>query len=230
MIATGYVRRSTKSEETTVSLPDQARHIERYCTDKGLALSAIVFHDGVSGGERYRWDDIHSVLTATGSEVLVFGYLDRLSRDSAGLLQNAEELTKRGIEIHEATQGRIDTSDPTQKLMLAVRSAMDENYKNVIQYKTRRALQYKKENGQRYTNLPPLGYSYQNGKMIEDAEEQRALSIIAACQQRGFGARRTRAALVKAGYIGRMGLATIHRTLQLPDIKDKLPASYFSTL
>jgi DNA invertase Pin-like site-specific DNA recombinase len=230
MIATGYVRRSTKSEETTVSLPDQALAIERYCTSKGLTLSAIVAHDGVSGGERYRFDDINSVLTATGSEALVFGYLDRLARDSAGLLQNAEELTKRGIEIHETTQGRIDTKDPTQKLMLAVRSAMDENYKNVIQFKTRRALQYKKENGQRYTNLPPLGYSYQNGKLIEDAEEQRALSIIAACHQRGLGARKTRTVLVQAGYKGRMGLTTIHRTLQLPNIKDKLPANYFSTL
>jgi hypothetical protein len=91
-------------------------------------------------------------------------------------------------------------------------------------------LRYKKENGHRYTNLPPLGYSYQNGKMIENEEEQRALCIIAACHRRGFGARRTRHALIQAGYKGRMGLTTIHRTLQLPNIKDKLPASYFETL
>ena len=129
-ICTGYVRRSEESTENTVSLPDQSRHIEDYCARKGLALAAVVFHDGVSGGERSRWEDLSSVLKATGSEAVVFAYQDRMARDTQSLLNNFEQYAHLGIEIHEATQGLIDPKDPTQKLMLTVRAAMDENYKN----------------------------------------------------------------------------------------------------
>lgn len=230
MKAVGYVRRSAKSEETTVSLPEQAEQIERYCERKGITLVAFVCHDGVSGGERSRFEDIHQVLTDSDSRCVVFCYLDRFGRDAAAVLNTVEILTTNSVEVHEATQGRIDPNDPTQKLMLSVRAAMDENYRNVIKAKTRSALRFKRDKGQRYSNIAPFGYAYQAGRMVPEPEEQRALRIIADCQSRGLGARRTQRALYDARYRGRMGVTTIHRLLQLPSIKDKLPANYFASL
>ena len=223
MIATGYIRRSAECDDKTVSLYDQSEQIERYCQQKGFALVATVYHDGVSGGDRDRWEHIHHVLKLTESTVLVFPYLDRLARDSMGLLVNAEELTARGIQIHETMQGWINPSDPTQKLMLTVRSAMDENYRNVISYKTKSSLKYKREKGEQYTNIPPLGYTHCEGRLVKDPLEQVALQIIERCRLHGFGARRTKKALLNAGYHGRMGLATIHRLLHSLPSSPALP-------
>ena len=184
----------------------------------------------MSGGERSRFDDLSQVISDTGANCVVFAYLDRFGRDAAAVLNTVEVFSRSGIELHEATQGRIDPADPMQKLMLTMRSGFDENYRNVIGHKTRSSLKFKRDNGQRYTHIAPFGYVYQEGRMVPEPEEQRALGIIADCQSRGLGARRTQAALYDAHYRGRMGLATIHKLLQLPSIKDKLPATYFARL
>lgn len=227
MIATGYVRRSAKSEDNTVSLQEQRRQIEHYCASKGFALAAVVTHDGVSGAKRSRWDEIRRTVKETGSGVLIIYNLDRLSRDAAGLLDNLRYLAATGVEVHEVSSGALDLKRATSKFTVGLRGLADEFFRDVVSEKTRDALRYKRENGQQYTHLPPLGFAYAEGRIVENPHEQAALVIVDSCRAQGLGARLTIKKLVAAGYRGRMGISTIHRLLHA-DIKRKLPASYFA--
>jgi site-specific DNA recombinase len=232
MIAIGYVRRSAKSEENTVSLQEQERQIRDYCERKGFTVAAVVSHDGISGAKRSRWDEIHQAVRGNDAGVVVIYNLDRLSRDAAGLLDNLRRLASLGVAVHEVSSGVLDLKKSTSKLTISVRGVMDEFYRDVVSEKTADALRYKRQNGLQYTHVPPFGFSYLHGKLVKHTEEQRALDIISSCRQNGFGARRTKKALLDAGYSGRMGVATIHRLLHAEtgtsSIKEKLPATYFA--
>lgn len=232
MNAIGYVRRSAKSEDNTVSLQDQEQQIRDYCSKKNFTVAGIVSHDGISGAKRSRWEEINKSILETGSKVLVIYNLDRLSRDAAGLLDNLRRLSLCGVRVHEVGSGVLDLSKSTSKLTISVRGVMDEFFRDVVSEKTSDALRYKRQQGQRYTNLPPLGYEYVDGKIVAHPQEQTALGIIAHCRLKGLGARRTQKALKNAGYVGRMGIATIHRLLHAapPTDADKVPASYFSLI
>ncbi len=228
--AIGYVRRSAKAEDNTVSLQEQQRQIEDYCAKHGFTLEAVVEHNGVSGAKRSRWSDIGLAMHKSNAKALVIYNLDRLSRDVAGLLDNLRRLASSGIAVHEVSSGVIDLTKSTNKLTVSVRGVMDEFYRDVVSEKTADALRYKRQHGQRYTNVPPLGFTYADGKMVEHPQEQTALTMIAQCRDEGLGARRTRRKLLEAGYTGRMGIATIHRLLRAApaDMKSKLPANYFA--
>jgi len=223
--AIGYVRRSAKSEDNTVSLQEQERQIRDYCVRNQMTVVGIVSHDGISGAKRSRFDAITKAVYESEAKVLVIYNLDRLARDAAGLLDHLRLLASCGVAVHEVGQGALDLRKAVSKFTVSVRGVMDEFFRDTVAEKTRHALAYKRDNGLRYTNVAPFGFSYVEGKIVEHAEEQRALRIIAACHRKGLGARRIRHALIEAGYTGRMSLSTLHRT-----IKNKLPATYFADL
>ena len=225
LIAVGYVRRSAKKRKVadpTMSLQEQERQIREYCAQHAMSLARVVSHNGISGARRSRFDDINRAVSETNATALVVYNLDRLARDVGGLLDHIRGLALRGVAVHEVGQGPVDLKNYNKKLLVGVRGLMDEVYRDVISEKTTDVLRSKRELGLRYTNVPPLGYRYQDGKMVEEVEEQRALQVIAACCRNGFGARRIRHALIETGYAGRMSISMLHR------IKSKLPAQYFA--
>lgn len=229
-LAIGYVRRSAKkrkpkagkADDKVMSLQEQERQINEYCARNEMTVARVIAHNGISGARRSRFDDINSAITETGATVLVVYNLDRLARDVSGLLDHIRSLAARGVAVHEVGQGALDLTKYNDKLLVGVRGLMDEIFRDVISEKTTDVLRLKRECGLRYTNIPPLGYCYQDGKLVEQEEEQTALHVIASCHRKGWGARRIRTALIATGYTGRMSVSMLHR------IKSKLPAQYFA--
>ena len=66
MNALGYVRRSSKSDEKTVSLATQTEAIRSYAKEAGLELVTLLEDDGVSGANRERFARIERALLARG--------------------------------------------------------------------------------------------------------------------------------------------------------------------
>jgi len=215
-IAVAYVRRSKKSEAGVVSLDAQCDAIYAYIMRNGWKVGGIIRHDGISGTKRGRFDEIRKMVEDTGASVLVVYNLDRLARDSAGLVDYLRDCARGGIEVHESTSGRLDFKRSLGKLVVSVRGAMDQFYAEVIGEKTTDALKFLKDAGQQYTGIPPLGYQYVDGKMVAEPEEQRALQLIVHAKSHGFGRHRTLRLLRTHGYTGRGGLSTIDRLLRLP--------------
>ena len=225
MKAIGYIRRSKASDDRTISLLEQQRQVEDYCSRLGHEVAGTVVHDGVSGAKRARWDDIYRLLAETGSKVLVVYNQDRLARDGAGLMDNLTRISlELGIEVHEVGTGLMDIRKATAKFAIAVRGATDEFYRDLIREKTTDALRYKKSRNMRYNYKAPLGYRHvevgsdSKGKPLfsleKDPEEQRALVLIQECGEKGLGAIRTVEVVRSTGYEGRLSICTVHRILK----------------
>lgn len=216
MNALGYVRRSKKSKrgEGDVSIVTQESAIRDYCAVKGWTVAVMIIHDGISGTKGKRFDEINNSFRDRCCSVAVVYNLDRLARDSASLIQYFRRLAAQGVEVHETTSGLVDFTRPLGKLVVAVRGAMDEFYANIVGEKTRDALQNLRSQGRRYSHIPPFGYEYIDGLMVESREEQGALATVVRCKKRGWGRYRTHKALKASGYVGRGGLSLIQKLLE----------------
>lgn len=213
MIAIGYVRRSKKSEEKTVSLETQKEQIGHYCDRLGFDLVGVVSDDGVSGTVRARFAALDEAVKRHGASCVVYYHQDRIARD-VGLGDYFKTLRKRGVEVHEAAGvGKVDIKSATGRMIVNIRASVDAAYAEIIGEKTAAALKTKRESGKRYTNIPPIGYTYVDGLMVEETEEQRGLVILRECVKVGLGARRALAVLEARNYTGRKSVKGIHQAL-----------------
>lgn|SRR5574341_92020 len=215
MIAIGYARISKKGDEKSVSIEVQKAQIGQYCDRQGFDLAHFVVHDGISGTKRARFACLDEAVKEFRPSCVVVYHLDRLARDAAGLADYLRALTKRGIQVHEvAGLGKINTSDATGRLVTGIRGVTDQYFAELTGEKTRTALRHKKDKGEQYTAIPPLGWRYVDGLMIEDPEEQRGLLILRECFKVGLGARRAMAVLHARRYQGRQSLKCVWSALE----------------
>jgi DNA invertase Pin-like site-specific DNA recombinase len=215
MIAIGYARISKKGDEKSVSIELQKQQIADYCKRQGFDLSAFVTHDGVSGTKRKRFASLDEAVKKFSPSHVVVYHLDRLARDSAGLGDYLRSLTKRGIALHEtAGLGKIDNKQAVGRLVTGIRGVTDQYFAELTGEKTAAALKLKRDQGLQYTNIPPLGWRYLDGRMLEDPEEQRALLILRECSKVGLGARRALSVLKARQYTGRQSLKCVWSALE----------------
>lgn len=225
MKAIGYVRKSKKSDDRSVSVEVQTASIRDYCTRLKFDLAHVLVHDGISGRRRARFALVDEVVKRYGPKIVVFYNLDRLARDCPGVIDYFTGLHKRGIEFHESTIGKIDWTKAINRFTTTVRAAADALYAELIGEKSADALKTLKDKGRRYCNIPPLGFIYvadgydhkrkkPTYKLVALEEEQRALTIIRECRALGLGARRIRGVLAAANYTGRMSIKAIHAALR----------------
>lgn len=213
MIAIGYARISIKGDEKSVSIDVQRQQIGHYCGRQGFDLVHFVVHDGISGTKRARFEALDEAVRKFRPSCVVYYAQDRMARD-VGLMDYLLTLKKRRIEVHEATSGKVDLISADGRMMVNIKSAVDAAYAEKIGERTTASLKRKKENGQRYTNIPPLGWRYVDGRMVEDPEEQRGLLILRECSKVGLGARRALSVLHARRYTGRQSLKAVWNALE----------------
>jgi len=186
--AIAYLRRSKKSDERSVSLKEQESSVRNYATLQSFTLSCVLIDDGVSGGNRERYDRIFQALEETGAKVVICYHIDRFARDVAGLLDTLEEFKKQGVELWVVGRGRIETDRSDQLLMTGVEALVAEYQRKVSGEKTKAALLLLKCNDKRYSGRPPWGYGFMENELIEIPAEQETLRLIAI--RRDWPARR----------------------------------------
>ncbi len=220
MIAIGYARISKKGDLNSVSINLQKNQIAYYCKRLGFDLAHIIEHDGVSGRKRKRFAIVDDAIKQYRATVVVYYVQDRMARDVA-LGDWFKTLVKRGIEVHEAAGvGKLDIKTANGRMIVNIRASVDAAYAELTGEKTAKALAHLRNNARRYTNIPPLGYVYIDGRMVEHAEEQRGLVIIRECAKVGLGARRALAVLQARNYTGRQSLKAVHTALKRIELKD----------
>lgn len=214
MIALGYVRRSKESGARTVSLEDQHERVVAYCTERGWQLSEVVTDDGVSGGRRERLERLAERVRATGARAIVCYHLDRFARDLAGTLDYLRRFSRRGVELHVAGRGRVETDTASGFLMTGVEGLMAEHYRRLIAEKTRDALARLRVKGQRYSGLAPYGHRFgPGGRLVVETREQAALAGIARLRGQGLSLRTISRRLAADGVLARNGRPFAARTL-----------------
>jgi len=204
-VAVGYIRRSHESDQRTVSLATQRTAIERYATEQGWDLAAVLEHDGISGGKRSRFAALDAAVKSHGARFVVAYHLDRVARDAAALLDWCASAAKRGIELHIVGRGRTETATASGYLTVGVEGLVAAHYRLVIGEKTKGALTHLRETGRRWTRVPPFGWAWKDGQCVPDPAEQAVVAKARALRSSGLSLRQVSAELAAAGMLGRTG-------------------------
>jgi len=204
-VAVGYIRRSHESDARTVSLAAQRAAIERYATEQGWRLAAVLEHDGVSGGKRSRFAALDAAVKSHGAGYVVAYHLDRVARDAAALLDWCASAAKRGVELHIVGRGKVETATASGYLTVGVEGLVAAHYRLVTAEKTAAALRHLREAGRRWTRVPPFGWAWQDGRCVPDSAEQATIKRARALRDAGLSLRKVSAALAAEGKVGRAG-------------------------
>src|SRR5215470_13925552 len=188
IIAIGYVRRSKESTAKTVSLEDQRVQVEAYAAQRGWQMAEILTDDGVSGGRRERLERLDARIREVGARAVVVFHLDRLARDAAALLDWLERAGRRGIELHVVGRGRVEAQSASGYLMAGIEGVLAAHYRKVISEKTRSALALVRARGT-WLGGAPLGFTRQSGRLVPDAEGQRAVDAVLELRKQGLSER-----------------------------------------
>lgn len=179
-IALAYTRVSTRQQaEDGVSLKTQTERIESYCDYKGFVLEDIIEDSGISGSKnrtRSGFVDLLDQIQSNEYNALVLFDLSRLSRDMLTLLALERLLDEQEMELH-TIEGQIDTSTPDGFMNFAMKSFLGEMERRQVKYRTRKAMQFKKSQGNVVGSIP-FGYRRDDDMLVLNPEEQRIVKLV----------------------------------------------------
>lgn len=205
--AVAYLRVST--EEQHVGPKAQRDAIEAWATREAVEVVAWFSDEGVSGkappGKRPALSDALAAVHEHEAGILVVARRDRLARDVmiAGFCDL--KVTQAGARIVSVAGEGTGDDSPTDRLMRQIIDAFSEYERQIIAARTRAALQAKKARGERAGNLP-WGYrADENGKLIEDVDEQLVIARVRDLRDQGVSIRGVVRCLAEEGYRSRVG-------------------------
>ena len=156
-----YLRVSTaRQAEHDVSIPDQRRQGENYCTSRGYRLVETYVEPGASATNDRRPEFQRMIEAGTAKpapfDVVVVHSFSRFFRDHFELEFYVRKLARNGVKLVSITQEMGD--DPMHVMMRQIMALFDEyqskeNAKHVL-----RALKENARQGFWNGSLPPIGY------------------------------------------------------------------------
>jgi DNA invertase Pin-like site-specific DNA recombinase len=117
-----------------VSTLDQHASIQRGLLE-AAGCERVFLDEGVSGAKASRPELDRCLAYLRPGDVLVVTKLDRLGRSVKNLIELAENLRERGVDL-VATQQQIDTTTSTGKLLFTMLAAIAEFERDLIRERT----------------------------------------------------------------------------------------------
>jgi site-specific DNA recombinase len=182
MKAIGYTRVSTSDQAMEgVSLDNQRKRIGAYCQYKDFELAELIEDAGISGGINKARGGFISLLDRIEQGdvgVIILYSLERLSRDMLTLLALERLLDEYDVELH-TIEGQIDTSTPDGFMSFAMRAFLGEMERRQVKYRTKKAMEHKKANGE-VVGTVPFGYLREGKELI-----RRLVDIVRSLNDQG---------------------------------------------
>jgi site-specific DNA recombinase len=156
-----YLRVSTaRQAEHDVSIPDQKRQGETYCTARGLTLVETYVEPGASATNDRRPEFQRMIEAGTSKpapfDVVVVHSFSRFFRDHFELEFYVRKLAKNGVKLISITQEMGD--DPMHVMMRQIMALFDEYQSKENGKHVMRALKENARQGFWNGALPPIGY------------------------------------------------------------------------
>ncbi len=206
MKAIAYLRVSTISQvEDGISMDAQEAKIRAW-GDLNNADEVIIFKDeGISGKRSDNRPGLQNALSMISKgDALVVYSLSRLSRSTKDALVLSETLAKKEADLVSLSE-KIDTTSAAGKMVFRMLAVLAEFERDQISDRTRFALAHKKANMEKTGGDIPFGYFVEDGHLIEEPSEQKALSLIRDLRLKGYTLRAICDELTKEGYKTRRG-------------------------
>lgn len=207
----GYVRVSTDSQaQDGVSLEAQAAKIRAWADLNGADTVTIYEDAGISGKRADNRPGLQDAMNAIGEgDALVVYSLSRFARSTRDTIELAERLEKRGADLVSLSE-KIDTTTAAGKMVFRMLAVLSEFERDQVSERTRLALSHKKANGEKTGGDVPFGFRSEDGRLIPDPAEQKALALIQRLSGKGYSLRDIGRELERKGYRTRRGLAVWH--------------------
>jgi len=186
MKAIGYIRVSTQGQvEDGVSLDAQEAKVHAWANLNNVS-EVIVFRDeGISGKRSDNRPGLELALKAVSKgDALICYSLSRLSRSTRDTLLIADSLTKKEADLVSLSE-KIDTTTAAGKMVFRMLAVLSEFERDQISDRTRFALAHKREIGEKTGGSEPFGFNAIKGKLYDNAEEQKTISLILELSGKG---------------------------------------------
>jgi DNA invertase Pin-like site-specific DNA recombinase len=207
--AVGYVRISIdRGEETSTETQEQA--IRGYCARPGWSVVDVKVDAGRSGykasrSTRPKFNEAMELIRSGAANALVVWRLDRLSRSAKDTLILVEELAEHGAELASVTEGELDPSKPTGKLLLTMLSGLAEMESHIKRERVQEWQDHRRAKGMTPTGPRPFGYKKERNTLIIDPVEAAAIRKAADGLLAGQSLRSILRDLTASGAVNRAG-------------------------
>lgn len=211
-----YLRRSDASNDSprVISLDVQLAACQAHAEANNFQIADIIRDDGVSGGDRERFERILATVRKTRAKIIVVYHLDRFGRDTVGVIEAMRKLSRSGVQLHVAGQGPVEISSSSGLLSTGILALISEHYRLLCSERQRAAKARLRLEGRVCGAIPPLGYRHENGRVVPDEREQRVIALVVAARQQNVPWRDIPTVLARLGFLSRAGKPFSDNTLR----------------
>jgi putative DNA-invertase from lambdoid prophage Rac len=188
MTVYGYTRVSTaKQADDGLSLDVQRRQIEGYCIMHGFELSEVITEEGVSGSKPINQRPAGGALFARlkDGDIVIAAKLDRLFRSAVDALNVVEDLKRRGVKLHLLDLGGDISGNGLSKLFLTIAAAFAEAERDRIVERITQVKAHQRSQKRFLGGVPPFGFNVEDGGLVPNPEEQKAIKLIHRMRAKG---------------------------------------------
>jgi DNA invertase Pin-like site-specific DNA recombinase len=178
----------------------------RAWADLNGAESVTIFTDaGLSGKRADNRPALQDALNVVGKgDALIVYSLSRLARSTKDTITIAEVLDRRGADLVSLSE-KIDTTTAAGKMVFRMLAVLSEFERDQVSERTRFALAHKRANGEKTGGDVPYGYGLEDGRLVPDAGEQKAIALIRELHAAGASLREIAGRLEAEGYRTKTG-------------------------
>ena len=215
MNCVGYCRVSTTAQANEgVSLEAQVAKIRAWSVLNNCESVTIFTDAGLSGGRADNRPALQQALTAAKrGDVLVVYSLSRLARSVKDTIAIGERLDKQGANLVSLSES-IDTQGAAGKMVFRLLAVMAEFERDLISERTKMAMAHKRSKHEHTGGNIPYGFRLDGVTLVQDANEQRAITAANAMRVSGMTLRAIGKALTEQGFKTRKGGQWTASTLQ----------------
>lgn len=184
----------------------QRAKIQGYCLAHDIPLGEVYADRGISGRRTCNRPGLDAAIShacRTKGPLIVYS-LSRLARSTRDAILIAERLERCGAQLVLISEN-VDTRTATGRLFYGVLASLAQFEADLIGERTALALRYKRQQGRRWCRDCPFGFRWRAGRLQEDADEQRTLSIMRSLRRRGLSYREIAKRLETRGVRNRDG-------------------------
>jgi site-specific DNA recombinase len=206
-----YARFSPRPDaDESQSCEQQRAACTRYCAAKGYScVDKDYYEDRSASGDDADRPGLWAAIGALRrGNVLVVRWRSRLARDVylAEHIRRAVETAGARIEAAEEQNGET----PDDRFIQQILAAFAEREKRIIAIRTKYAMLRHQRNGRYMGGEPPYGWRTEDGRLLQDPDEQHTLGYILEMRERGVSLREIAERLGLKGRPARGGGAWSH--------------------
>jgi site-specific DNA recombinase len=207
----GYVRVSTDGQaQDGVSLGAQEAKLRAWAELNNAEAVSIFVDAGLSGKRADNRPGLQEALAAVGKgDALVVYSLSRLARSTKDTITIAEALEKKGADLVSMAE-KIDTTTAAGKMVFRMLAVLSEFERDQVSERTRLALDHKRSCGEKTGGDVPYGYRVEDGRLVQDEGEQKAIALIRRLHAAGNSLRQIARELEARGYRTKTGRTHWH--------------------